>query len=115
KQTPPPKQQGSARRRAPPPGGPRPARPPPRKRLDQVLTTSSRDKLPVANSFDREQLIRNGPNAPRRAAQRDDLEAGVLVEVHVEARGDRAEPVVLDVRQLVRERVSLVVVDEGQY
>ena len=71
----------------PDPGGASraPLRPPsyPPAKLGQALTTSSRDELPVPHSFDRQQLVRDRANAPGRAAQRDDLEAGMLVEMNV--------------------------------
>src|SRR5262249_60448675 len=83
--------------------------------LGQALAASRGNELPVPNAFDRQQLIRDRPDAPRRATQRDDLEAGVLVEMDVQARGDRAKAVVLDVGELVGERVRLVIVDERQH
>src|SRR5207245_8628750 len=96
------------------------APPPPRpaastEKLRQAFTASSRDELPVANSFDRQQLVGDRADASGRAPERDDLEAGVLIEVDVQARRDRAIPVMLDVRELVGERARLVVVDEGQH
>ena len=48
-------------------------------------------------------------------AQRDDLEAGVLVQMDMQARRDRAEAMVLDVGELVRERARLVVVHQREH
>src|SRR5439155_6658772 len=103
----------AGRGKLPPAHGPRPAAS--MRNLGEALAAGRRDELPVVNPFDRQQLIGDRPNAPRRAPQRDDLEAGVLVEMDVQARGDRAKAVMLDVRELVGKRVSLVVVDEGQH
>jgi hypothetical protein len=49
----------------------------------------------------------------RSAADRDHLEAVIVVEVHVKARENRVEVVMLHLRESVRQLACVVIVDEG--
>jgi hypothetical protein len=62
----------------------------------QSLPRRGRHELSVANALHREEAVGQRADVFRRAAQGQDLETGVLIEVHVEPGGDGAVAVVLN-------------------
>jgi len=62
----------------------------------QSLSRRGRHELSVANALHREEAVGQRADVFGRAAQGQDLGAGVLIEVHVEPGGDGAVAVVLN-------------------
>ena len=81
------------------------------RRLPRVAGTS----CPYRTAFTATSSLGELADPAHGAAKDDDLEAGVLVPVHVQGGGDGAEVVVLHFRQLVGQRAGAVIVDEGQH
>ncbi len=82
--------------------------------LVRVLGEGRRDELPVLDPLGGEQAVGRRLDEGRRAAQHDDLQAVVVIEVDVQGRDDVLAEVVLHVGELLGELADVMVIDQGQ-
>lgn len=68
----------------------------------------------VRHPAGRDELVRDRAQLVRAAVHDDDLEAAVMIEVHVQRRADLVAEVVLDLRELLGEVAHVVVVDQRE-
>src|SRR2546425_6150466 len=86
----------------------------PERNSRQRFPRRRRNELAVPHATDRQEVVRQPLDRVSGAAERNDLEAGVAVEVDVQSRRDHLVTVVLDIGELVRECAGVVVIHQHE-